>query len=93
MMTTEISATEAARRLGDLLARVRYRGETFLIRRGRMIVARLGPLAPSGISGRELRERWERRSRLTPAEARALASEVRAARKRLNRPPGDPWER
>lgn len=35
-----ISATVAARRLGDLLSRIRYRGESFLIRRGRAVVAR-----------------------------------------------------
>jgi hypothetical protein len=32
-MDTKISATELARRLGDILGRIRYRGESFTIER------------------------------------------------------------
>jgi prevent-host-death family protein len=53
-----ITATEAARRLSDLLNRVRYRGEAFTITRGGEVVAELAP-SPSadGVPLAELVER------------------------------------
>lgn len=93
MPPTEVSATEAARRLGDLLARVRYRGESFLIRRGRTIVAQLAPPPWAGRPAREVAESWSRRSRLGADEARAFARDVDAGRRRLNQPPKSPWPR
>lgn len=41
-----ISATELARRLSDVLNRVRYRGEEFLVERGGEQVARIEPPGP-----------------------------------------------
>jgi prevent-host-death family protein len=46
-MGARISATELARKLGDVLGKVRYRGEVFVIERNGEPVARLGPV-PSG---------------------------------------------
>jgi prevent-host-death family protein len=43
-MEARISATELARRLGDILGRVRYRGESFVIERNGDPVARLVPV-------------------------------------------------
>lgn len=42
-MSATISATDAARRLSDLLNRVLYRGESFVIVRNGTAVAQLGP--------------------------------------------------
>ena len=42
-MERRISATELARRLGDVLGRVRYRGDTFLVESNGAPVARLVP--------------------------------------------------
>ncbi len=42
-METLVSATELARRLGDYLARVRYRRESFLVERNGKAVARVVP--------------------------------------------------
>jgi len=42
-METTISTTEAARHLGDVLARVKHTGETFLLTRSDKPVARLVP--------------------------------------------------
>ena len=39
-----ISATELARRLGDILNRVRYRGDSFIVERNADPVARLVPV-------------------------------------------------
>jgi prevent-host-death family protein len=46
-MKNAVSATELARNVGDILARVKYRGETFVIERNGRPVARLVPTGPS----------------------------------------------
>jgi antitoxin (DNA-binding transcriptional repressor) of toxin-antitoxin stability system len=45
-MAEKISATTLARQVGDLLGRIRYRGESFVIERNGVAVARLGPAGP-----------------------------------------------
>ena len=45
-MDVEITATELAKSLSDVLNRVRYKGETFVIRRNGEAVARLEPHGP-----------------------------------------------
>lgn len=42
-METLVSATELARKLGDYLARVRYRRESFLVGKNGRVVARIVP--------------------------------------------------
>jgi prevent-host-death family protein len=51
-----ITATELARRLSDVLNRIRYRGERFIVERNGEPVAALGPVAaaPRGITLGEL---------------------------------------
>ena len=49
----EITATELGRNLSDVLSRVQYQGESFLIQRNGQPVATLGP-ARRGVSLREL---------------------------------------
>jgi hypothetical protein len=90
---TVLTATEAARGFGDLLARVRYRREAFLIRRGGTIVARLGPVDAPGVTGAQAAAAWDRHPRLNAREAQAFARELESARKQANRPPRDPWAR
>ncbi len=43
-MEQRISASELARRLGDVLGRVRYRGEAFLVERHHVPIARIMPV-------------------------------------------------
>jgi antitoxin (DNA-binding transcriptional repressor) of toxin-antitoxin stability system len=45
-MVTRIAATRLARGLGDVLGRIRYRGESFLIERNGVVVAKIGPVEP-----------------------------------------------
>ncbi|MCI0441567.1 MAG: type II toxin-antitoxin system prevent-host-death family antitoxin [Chloroflexi bacterium] len=45
-METRITATQLARSLSDILSRVKYRGERFIIERNGEPVAVLGPAAP-----------------------------------------------
>ncbi len=46
-METTITATELARSLSDILSRVRYKGETFIVERHGEHVATLAPPAPA----------------------------------------------
>jgi antitoxin (DNA-binding transcriptional repressor) of toxin-antitoxin stability system len=43
LIMVTISATELARRLGDFLGRVRYRGESFVVERNGVAVAKVVP--------------------------------------------------
>jgi hypothetical protein len=45
-MKTVISATAMARQLGDVLGRIRYRRESFIIERNGTVIATLEPAAP-----------------------------------------------
>src|SRR5690348_7949027 len=57
-MERKISATELARRLSDVLSRVHYRGERFIIERNGEPVASVVPsVAPPGVTLRELADR------------------------------------
>lgn len=49
-----ISATDAARNFSDLLNRVRYRGESFVIERNGEAVGELRPAAPAVFTGADL---------------------------------------
>ena len=53
-MEYRITATELARTIGDVLGRVRYRGDTFVVERNGDPVARITPVA--GHAGGTLRE-------------------------------------
>jgi antitoxin (DNA-binding transcriptional repressor) of toxin-antitoxin stability system len=46
-METRISATELARKLGDVIGRIRYRRESFVVVRNGDPVARLSPVEAS----------------------------------------------
>jgi prevent-host-death family protein len=87
-MESSISATDLARRLGDVLGRVRYRGESFIVERNGEPIARLTPLATASVGTvldglRAWRE-------AAPADAR-LASDLERVN-RSDRPPENPWD-
>ena len=86
-MEHRISSTDLARRLGDVLGRVRYLGDTFVIERNGDPVARLAPLAEGSAAtvGEALRA-WAESGEPDPAFADAL-EQVNAA----DRAPSDPW--
>jgi antitoxin (DNA-binding transcriptional repressor) of toxin-antitoxin stability system len=46
-MSTRLSATEAARTFSDLLNRIRYRGEEFVVERGGEPICRMTPAGPA----------------------------------------------
>ena len=49
-----LTATEAARGFSELLNRVRYRGESFIIERGGVAIGELRPAAPVRFTGPDL---------------------------------------
>lgn len=85
-MEHRISATELARRLGDVLGRVRYRGDSFVIERNGKPVARLTPLAGEACTLREALGAWSAAGDPDASFADALEA-IGAA----DRPPELPW--
>jgi antitoxin (DNA-binding transcriptional repressor) of toxin-antitoxin stability system len=53
-MTLRISATETARRFSELMNRVRYRGESFIVERGGKPICEILPAKPPKFTGGEL---------------------------------------
>ena len=86
-MRKVISATTLARQLGEVLGRIRYRGESFIIERNGVAVARLIPARGNrpGTVVDALR-RWREAAEPEPEFASAL-ERIGAA----DREPGDPW--
>jgi antitoxin (DNA-binding transcriptional repressor) of toxin-antitoxin stability system len=59
-MVRTISATELARNLSEILSKVKYQGESFIVERGGDPVARIEPVGPTGgVTLQELVERLE----------------------------------
>jgi antitoxin (DNA-binding transcriptional repressor) of toxin-antitoxin stability system len=87
-MERRISATELARRLGDVLGHVRYGGDSFVIERNGDAVARLVPLPERSMATvREALLAWRAAGRPDPAFAAALEAIGDA-----DRPPDNPWD-
>jgi antitoxin (DNA-binding transcriptional repressor) of toxin-antitoxin stability system len=58
-MKHRVPATDLARRLGDILGRVRYRGEAFLIERHNVAIAQIGPPPSARVARlRDIAEQW-----------------------------------
>ncbi len=55
-MKIEVSSTEAARNLGDFLARIKHTGDSYVIMKNNRPVAELGPVA--GARGTTLGRLW-----------------------------------
>lgn len=85
-MEKVISATELARRLGDVLGRIRYRGESFVIERNGVAVARLIPAAGTPASVADALHAW--RDAAEPDRGFAQALERIGA---ADRAPRNPW--
>jgi antitoxin (DNA-binding transcriptional repressor) of toxin-antitoxin stability system len=85
-MEYRITATELARTVGDVLGRVRYRGDTFVVERNGDPVARIVPLstAAGGTLG-DLVRLWKSHE-IDPT----FADDLELVNS-LDRPPDDPW--
>ena len=91
-MKHTISVTEAARNFADIVSRVFYRGERFVLERGGRPVARLVPVPRGGRLG-DLPGLLEAVPRLSIQEAEALGRDVHEAKDSLPElSDADPWE-
>jgi antitoxin (DNA-binding transcriptional repressor) of toxin-antitoxin stability system len=89
-METRVSATEAVRTFSDLLNRIRYRGEEFVVERGGEPVCRMTPAtAPRRLTLRQLASLL----REVPSPDAKYASDVRRAVRSQRRLPRSPWGR
>lgn len=89
-MATKVSATEAVRSFSDMLNRIRYRGEEFVVERAGEPVCRMTPAEPpKRLSLRELASLL----REIPSADAGYASDVRRAARSQGRLPPSPWGR
>lgn len=86
-METPVSATELARKLGDYLARIRYRRESFVVERNGRAVARMIPADEVGVASMaKAFSAWCGAAPTDPVFAEDL-ERIAAS----DRPPEDPW--
>ena len=87
-MDAKISATYLARKLGDVLGKVRYRGDSFVVERNGEPVARLAPV-PSRSFGslRDGLQTW----RASAASDMSFADDLERVNA-ADRPPRNPWD-
>ena len=86
-MPTSVTATALARKLGDLLSRVRYRHESFIIERNGTPIARMVPAdnrPPAALA--DALAAWSGVTQVDPTFASDL-KRVSAA----DKPPRNPW--
>ena len=89
-MATKVSATEAVRTFSDLLNRIRYRGEEFVVERAGEPVCRMTPAGPvKALTFRDLVSLL----RDIPKPDADYASDVRRDARSQGRPPRSPWGR
>ena len=89
-VTTHVSATEAVRTFSDLLNRIRYRAEEFVVERAGEPVCRMTPATPvKRLSLRDLASLL----REIPRPDADYASDVRHATRSQGRAPRSPWGR
>jgi antitoxin (DNA-binding transcriptional repressor) of toxin-antitoxin stability system len=85
-MEIRITATELARRVGEVLGKIRYRRDTFVVERNGEAVARMTPLASRGATLEEALTAWQQ----APATDEDFADDLDRVSK-ADRPPKNPW--
>jgi antitoxin (DNA-binding transcriptional repressor) of toxin-antitoxin stability system len=91
IMMTVISVTDAARNFSDVINRVHYQGQTFLLTRGGKIVARLSA-AEAATTGADLARLWQDRPKLEPENAAAWDVELLEYKTAAIPPQERPWD-
>lgn len=84
-----VSATEAARNFSEILNRVRYRGETFVIERGGQSICEIRPAAPTLFTGADLVTLL----RSLPSVDEEYLTAVEETARHQPQLPESPWER
>jgi antitoxin (DNA-binding transcriptional repressor) of toxin-antitoxin stability system len=89
-MESRVSATQAARNFSDLLNRIRYRGEEFVVERGGEPVCRMSPAAPpQRVTFRDLASLLREAPQVDPG----FAADLRRVVRRQGRVPRTTWGR
>ena len=91
MSERTISVAEAARDFASLVDEASKRNECVVLLKDGAPVAKIVPLAPRRVTGRELAESWSKMHHLTPEDAADFEAELEAAKKMLI-PPISPWD-
>lgn len=91
MNNIEKPVTEVSRNFSDYLNRVAYKGERFLLMRGKKPVAELNPV-PSGRKAGDLPGILRSLPKLAAKEAKAFAKDLKQAKKAVaSEELKDPW--
>ena len=91
MGVTAVTVTEFSRNLSDFLSQVQYQGQSLDIQRGKRVVARVLPAAPSdGFALDQLDDFLAGGPQLNDSERQTMASDMSSVRARLTTR-GDPW--
>jgi antitoxin (DNA-binding transcriptional repressor) of toxin-antitoxin stability system len=87
----KISATDAARSFSEVVARVRYRGEEFVVEKGGEAVCRISPVGPAPGGTSTLGDLLQMLREL-PAVDDEYRKTVRAVVRKQGKLPRSPWE-
>ncbi len=90
-MNQVISVTEASRNFSDVINRVYYQGQTYLLTRGGVVVAQLTG-ANKTLSVKDLLNQWENRPRLDPDDAAQWEEDLFETRAALTMPEDTAWD-
>ncbi|MDQ7859349.1 MAG: antitoxin [Armatimonadota bacterium] len=91
-MPTRLSVTDAARSFSEILGRVRFRGERFILLKGGKPVAELGPTeAAAPVRLGELPGVLEALPHLDPDDVERFADDLEAVRGATGTTPVPPW--
>lgn len=90
-MNQVISVTEASRNFSDVINRVYYQGQTYLLTRGGIVVAQLTGTGRT-LSARDMLARWEQRPRLDPDDAVAWELDLAELRATVPMPEDSAWD-
>lgn len=92
-MSTKLTVTEAVRNFSEILGRVRFKGERFVLVKGGKPVAELGPTdAAAPVRLGELPTVLEALPHLEPEDAERFALDLESGRNAAGRIPAVPWE-
>jgi antitoxin (DNA-binding transcriptional repressor) of toxin-antitoxin stability system len=87
----KISATEAARSFSDVVSRVRYRGEEFIVEKGGEAVCRISPVASSRAAKSTIGDFLRLLEELPPVDDE-YRDTVRNLTRKQGKLPRSPWE-
>jgi antitoxin (DNA-binding transcriptional repressor) of toxin-antitoxin stability system len=90
-MAETLSVTEAVRNFSDVINRVYYQGQTFLLSRGGTVVAQITP-PEKVVTGADMLRIWPTWSRLDPEDAEQWAKELEELRTQAGPPTERKWD-